>query len=103
MDFPAEYSDFLAARSRAESEAGSCSEVSMVAESSGERSDQKHFECQFSDETTKFYVRVKFALEFAKLREKVLVSVRSSSHFRVRFFIPLVFDTVVNLIVMTWA
>ena len=47
----------------------------MVTDSSGERCDQKHFECQFSDETSKFFVRVKFALEFAKLREKVLVRV----------------------------
>jgi len=45
-----------------------------VTDSSNERSEQKDFECQFSDESSKFYVKVKFAHEFAKLRERVLVS-----------------------------
>ena len=79
MFFSAEYAEFLSARAKAESESMSSSQISLlrgndVSDGLMERhSEQRHFKCQFSDDTCKFYVCVHFAHEFAKLREKVLV------------------------------
>ena len=69
--FSGEYVKFL---EKADAESSNSSETSLASDSAYEK--LKHYESQFSDESTKFYVKVQFALEFAKLREQVLVSVR---------------------------
>jgi hypothetical protein len=71
---PAEYAEFLFARAKAESDSGSSSEISLSGAESSERQELRHFKCQFSDNTCKFYVKVQFAYEFAKLRDRVLVT-----------------------------
>ena len=73
LSISAEYAEFLVARAKAESDSGSSSEISLSGAESSERQEQRHFKCQFSDDTCKFYVKVHFAHEFAKLRDRVLV------------------------------